>query len=110
MSNQTQHAPLIDLPPDVDVQQVADLNLVLGYNVGELDKCLLWALKYHRAGRPDLVRGYLLHLVTNLSDVLVDVEKLAKAVGVPWNDLVRLSDAREVERRETFEATGRPYI
>jgi len=92
----------------VNVDDLSKLVHVLGYNYGEVSKAVLWALKYkNNLPKRD---AYLVHLATNLSDLLTDIHKIREMLGIPKDNFDWLADEREKERRETFRKKGRPYI
>lgn len=103
-----ERAPLIQPKDDLDMDQLSTLGHVLGYNVGEVHKCLIWMMK-HRDNK-DLLKPYAIHMLTNVSDVLIDVAKIANAAGVGMVEMEDLAQRREQERAKEFAARNRPYV
>lgn len=100
--------PIKILSDECDVEKISMMIHVMGYNYGEIAKAILWALKYKKD--PEKRKAYLVHMVTNLSDLYKDIEKMCIVLGLSWTEFCKLSDAREAERMERFERKGRPYI
>lgn len=98
----------VEIKRNVDVNDLSKLVHVLGYNYGEVSKAILWALKYKdNFQKRD---AYLVHLSTNLSDLLTDIYKIRDKLGIPEENFKWLADEREKERIKTFQKKGRPYI
>ena len=93
---------------NVNVTFVSQMTHVMAYNLGEVSKAILWAMKYR--DNPERCRAYLTHFATNLSDLFADICKIRKALGITEEAFEWLANEREGERRKEFAKKGRPYI
>jgi len=46
--------------------------------------------------------AYLVHLITNLSDLYTDINKIRREIGIPPENFIWLAEEREKERTEIF--------
>jgi len=47
-------------------------------------------------------KAYLVHLITNLSDLYTDINKIRREIGIPPENFIWLAEEREKERTEIF--------